>query len=288
MAHGQARVAVASQPGKTKHFQTLLLSDTDIMLCDCPGLVFPSFVSNTADLIAAGVYPIAQMRHFWPVIKLICERIPREILQAQYGIKLQPGPCTPEHFLDTYCIARSLLAAASGVPDHQPASRTIIKDYADGKLLYCHPPPHSDKDQFYRETFKTALQNTERLRRKLGNAEALLLEKGGDDDDVAEADAATLMMTSPLDGFLADVLSDPEDDDNDDAAAGQKKHGKVGNRGRTPKQKWGKKDRKNRDKDPYGCHSASANGVGIVLNAGKYSAVGYTRPVSYPTVTSSR
>ena len=88
-AHGFVRVAVAAKPGMTKHFQTILLPDNDsIMVCDCPGLVFPSFVRSTADMIAAGVFPIAQMRDFWPVVKLICERIPREILNSHYGIRI--------------------------------------------------------------------------------------------------------------------------------------------------------------------------------------------------------
>lgn len=87
--HGVVRVAVAAQPGKTKHFQTLFLPDRpDMMLCDCPGLVFPSFVSSTADMIAAGVYPIAQMRDHWPVVSLICKRVPREVLNTHYGIHI--------------------------------------------------------------------------------------------------------------------------------------------------------------------------------------------------------
>lgn len=45
LSHGGVRVRVGATPGKTKHFQTLVLSDT-LMLCDCPGLVFPSFVSR--------------------------------------------------------------------------------------------------------------------------------------------------------------------------------------------------------------------------------------------------
>ena len=160
--HNLVRVGVASQPGKTKHFQTLLLPDrTNMMLCDCPGLAFPSFVSSSADLIAAGVYPIAQMRDFWPVIQLICRRIPRQVFNAQYGITLptptlqdlkEQGilttnpqqrlpPPTPNELLDTFCITRSMLAPHSGVPDHQRASRLFIKDYVDGKLIYCHPPP---------------------------------------------------------------------------------------------------------------------------------------------------
>jgi large subunit GTPase 1 len=45
-SHGVVRVGVSSTPGKTKHFQTLMVSE-DIMLCDCPGLVFPSFMRST-------------------------------------------------------------------------------------------------------------------------------------------------------------------------------------------------------------------------------------------------
>jgi large subunit GTPase 1 len=157
--HGVVRVAVAAQPGKTKHFQTLFLPDRhNMMLCDCPGLVFPSFVSNAADLIAAGVYPIAQMRDFWPVVELICQRIPREILNAQYGIHLPikkdlgnrdiVAPPTGEDLLTTYCIARSMLASSSGVPDFQRASRIVIKDYADGRLLYNHSPPNAEPTEF--------------------------------------------------------------------------------------------------------------------------------------------
>lgn len=37
---GRKKVGVASMPGKTKHFQTLKLTE-EVTLCDCPGLVFP-------------------------------------------------------------------------------------------------------------------------------------------------------------------------------------------------------------------------------------------------------
>ncbi len=112
------------------------------MLCVCPGLVFPYLVSNTADLIAAGVYPIAQMRDHWPVVNLICQRIPREIINAHYGIHVptpthhdmrergltELPPPTAEELLNTFCVARSFLAAVSGVPDYQRGAKPIIKD----------------------------------------------------------------------------------------------------------------------------------------------------------------
>lgn len=40
---GSKKVGVSAQPGKTKHFQTLHLDDQTI-LCDCPGLVFPTIM----------------------------------------------------------------------------------------------------------------------------------------------------------------------------------------------------------------------------------------------------
>jgi len=50
---GSKKTAVAATPGKTKHFQTLLVGD-DLMLCDCPGLVLPKYASSKAEMVAAG------------------------------------------------------------------------------------------------------------------------------------------------------------------------------------------------------------------------------------------
>ena len=45
----EKRVAVAARPGKTRHFQTIHLDD-DMMLCDCPGLVFPSISQSKVSI----------------------------------------------------------------------------------------------------------------------------------------------------------------------------------------------------------------------------------------------
>jgi large subunit GTPase 1 len=297
-SHGVSRVGVAAQPGKTKHFQTLLLPDRDdMMLCDCPGLVFPSFVSNAADLIAAGVYPIAQMRDFWPVIELICQRIPREILNAQYGIQLPIkkdlgnrdiiiAPPSGEDLLTTYCIARSMLAPSSGVPDFHRAARIVIKDYAEGRLLFNHAPPTTDGQEFRRETIATALTKTRKLQEKLGSS-TLQQEKSqqvittvenlGGSDDIPEDD-------SELDLDILDWM--------DGGGGNTTKAGNGEKRGKSHKtmQKWGKKGRKFREKDPYGCHSnpdemlpgsSSSHSTGLVVMAGRYGKKGYTRPTSY-------
>jgi len=50
-------------PGKTKHFQTLPLTDS-VVLCDCPGLVFPRISSSEAEMILNGLYPIDNLKNF--------------------------------------------------------------------------------------------------------------------------------------------------------------------------------------------------------------------------------
>jgi large subunit GTPase 1 len=147
-SHRQKRAGVGSTPGKTKHFQTLPLSD-DLVLCDCPGLVFPSFVSTRAEMVTAGVLNVDEMRQHYPPIALVCERIPRFRMEKKYGIKIpKPGlledpkrPPRPRELLDALCHMRGFMAATHAGPDHPRGSRTVLKDYLSGKLLFVHPPP---------------------------------------------------------------------------------------------------------------------------------------------------
>lgn len=81
------KVSVSATPGKTKHFQTLYL-EKDLLLCDCPGLVMPSFVSTKAEMILNGILPIDQMRDHVPAITLLATLIPRHVLEDLYGFML--------------------------------------------------------------------------------------------------------------------------------------------------------------------------------------------------------
>jgi large subunit GTPase 1 len=86
---GEKKVSVSSTPGKTKHFQTINLSDK-IILCDCPGLVFPHFATTKADLVCDGVLPIDQLREHVGPVSLVVRRIPKGVLEGMYGIKIDP------------------------------------------------------------------------------------------------------------------------------------------------------------------------------------------------------
>jgi len=147
-SHRQKRAGVGATPGKTKHFQTLKLSD-DMTLCDCPGLVFPSFVSNRAEMVVAGVLPVDEMRQHYPPVTLVCQRIPRLVLERKYGIKIAlPGmaddPTRPPHareLLDSLCHMRGYMASTHAGPDHPRGSRLVLKEFLAGDLLYVHAPP---------------------------------------------------------------------------------------------------------------------------------------------------
>ena len=85
---GEKRVSVSTTPGKTKHFQTIHLSPS-LILCDCPGLVFPNFATTNADMVCNGVLPIDQLREHTGPVALVAQRIPKSILEAIYGIKIR-------------------------------------------------------------------------------------------------------------------------------------------------------------------------------------------------------
>ena len=88
---GEKKVSVSATPGKTKHFQTIRLSQ-DVLLCDCPGLVFPQFASTKAELVCNGVLPIDQLREFTGPVELVTRRIPQQVLEGTYGLRINVLP----------------------------------------------------------------------------------------------------------------------------------------------------------------------------------------------------
>ncbi|KAH8702526.1 putative ribosome biogenesis GTPase Lsg1 [Talaromyces proteolyticus] len=145
---GAKKVSVSATPGKTKHFQTLYLSP-NLLLCDCPGLVFPNFASTKAELVVNGVLPIDQLREFTGPAGLVAQRIPKHFLEAVYGMKIATRPLeeggtgipSANDLLRAYARARGFSTSGLGQPDESRAARYVLKDYVNGKLLYCHPPP---------------------------------------------------------------------------------------------------------------------------------------------------
>ncbi|XP_077059907.1 large subunit GTPase 1 homolog [Siphateles boraxobius] len=158
------KVSVSATPGHTKHFQTLFV-EPGLCLCDCPGLVMPSFVSTKAEMICCGILPIDQIRDHVPAISLVCQTIPRTVLEGTYGINIirpredeDPDRLpTYEELLMAYGYMRGFMTA-HGQPDQSRSARYVLKDYVSGKLLYCHPPPHIDPKDFQPQHARFAMQ----------------------------------------------------------------------------------------------------------------------------------
>lgn len=150
---GQKRTGVTSTPGKTKHFQTLIISDK-LTLCDCPGLVFPSFSSSRYEMIACGVLPIDRMTEHRESVQVVADRVPRHVIEEIYKIRLpkpksyepQSRPPLAAELLRAYCASRGYVAS-SGLPDETRAARQMLKDYIDGKLPHYKMPPSTSNEE---------------------------------------------------------------------------------------------------------------------------------------------
>jgi len=147
-------------------------------LCDCPGLVFPTFVSTKADMYCNGLMGIDNLRDHRGPIALICERIPRKILETVYGISL-PKPTEEEdqnrkprydELLQNYARVRGFFGA-TGLPNESQAARIILKDYFAGALCFVFPPEGIDPSVFNKDTIhrKYLLREEKEMEKKKDN-----------------------------------------------------------------------------------------------------------------------
>lgn len=193
---GAKKVSVSSTPGKTKHFQTIHLSP-QVVLCDCPGLVFANFATTKAELVCNGVLPIDQLREYTGPATTVAKRIPKTFLEALYGIKINMRPLeeggtgvpTASEFLRAYARARGFATTGQGNPDESRAARHVLKDYVNGKLLWVEPPP-TDIDA---KEFNSELYDPSHLTGKQRLALAAALEEmsvahGDDEGEFADLD----------------------------------------------------------------------------------------------------
>ncbi|KAJ5619027.1 hypothetical protein N7510_003011 [Penicillium lagena] len=197
---GAKKVSVSATPGKTKHFQTLYLSP-EILLCDCPGLVFPNFATTKAELVVNGVLPIDQQREFTGPAGLVAKRIPKHFLENVYGVKILTRPLeeggtglpTASEVLRAYARARGFSTQGIGQPDESRAARYVLKDYVNGKLLFVHPPPTPEGEEpIDADVFNQELYDMAHL--PLKRQEMLLAKAAADaDDEDLDSDIASFV-----------------------------------------------------------------------------------------------
>lgn len=337
--HGRVRVGVSSTPGKTKHFQTLIVTDS-LMLCDCPGLVFPSFMRSTGEMLCAGILPINQMRDYQEPGNVIASRIPQYLLEASLGIKIyrhldpldkRDRPPTPTEILSAYCQSKGYITNGTGRWDEFRACKDLLKCFTEGKILHVAIPPIT-KDHTTATTTTTAsneinltnkssameeiilkrwIKETERVMiRKLRVAERVdeqqqyKIKKALKDDKlrleqenefIFEYDAAlddTILDEGEVDQSTTKVVDingyEFVDDDSDDDDLHLINGDDTSNNTTTTNIKrehkrlphWGKKNRKLRNKDPYGENSNAG-----VSNYIAYSTNRTAKPITTTTST---
>eukprot|EP01130_Rhizamoeba_saxonica_P000738 TRINITY_DN10664_c0_g1_i1.p1 TRINITY_DN10664_c0_g1~~TRINITY_DN10664_c0_g1_i1.p1 ORF type:complete len:612 (-),score=154.08 TRINITY_DN10664_c0_g1_i1:113-1948(-) len=129
---GKRVCSTSKSPGHTKHFQTIFLSES-LVLCDCPGLVFPAVDMPRQLQILCGLYPIAQAREPYSSVQFIAERIP---LEEVYKLeKLDPGcPWSAWDICESYAEQRGFYVKR-GRPDAYRAGNQILRDHLEGRVV---------------------------------------------------------------------------------------------------------------------------------------------------------
>jgi ribosome biogenesis GTPase A len=140
---GKPVVSVSRTPGHTKHFQTIMV-DKGVMLCDCPGMVFPSLDRDRHLQVLNGLYPIAHLREPFSALRLLAESIPIEKIFKLERFREDPTePWSPFTIGEAYAIKNKLVVGRVSHPDVQRGVREILNQILDGRVRLCWAPPKS-------------------------------------------------------------------------------------------------------------------------------------------------
>ncbi|GMF25321.1 unnamed protein product [Phytophthora lilii] len=153
-------VSVSATPGHTKHLQTHyferveMLERSDgifsrILVCDCPGVVFPRFNVPVLLQILFGSFPIAQTREPFSAVRFIAENCVPHLHEVY---KLKPVEEDDEWWCPyTLCEAYAQLRGfrvKGGKLDVHRAANTLLRDTLNGKKVVLSFPPPADTYRF--------------------------------------------------------------------------------------------------------------------------------------------
>lgn len=144
---GKKVVSVSKTPGHTKHFQTIFLTKS-VKLCDSPGLVFPSLVERPLQILS-GIFPIAQVREPYSVVRYLAERLPlTSLLKLSKSEGIETGEAwTAFTICDSWAEQRGFLTAKAARPDAYRAANHLLRLAVEGRLCLCMRPPSYTKDK---------------------------------------------------------------------------------------------------------------------------------------------
>lgn len=191
---GKKVVSVSRTPGHTKHFQTIFLTQ-NIRLCDCPGLVFPSYYPKQLQVLM-GCYPISQLREPYSSIQYLAERVDmveklklkpveeirhekpalndrnytpaKTVNMNESGTKMAgtSDQWSAYAICESWAVHRGFLTARSGRPDVYRAANHLLRMALDGRTLCMafYPPDYLSLKQSHWEQH----DDIEKIRRVQG------------------------------------------------------------------------------------------------------------------------
>jgi ribosome biogenesis GTPase A len=136
---GHKVVSVSRTPGHTKHFQTIFLTPT-VRLCDCPGLVFPSYVERPLQILA-GIYPIAQVQEPYTAVGYLAQWLPMIKLLKLEKLEQEIPNYSAIDICEAWAIKRGFLTAKACRPDIYRAANHILRLALDGRINLSLRPP---------------------------------------------------------------------------------------------------------------------------------------------------
>lgn len=107
-----------------------------------------------------GVLPIDKLRDFLGPMQYVCLRIPKQVFEVLYKIRVDLNNPTAAQILQAYSKQRGYIISTfyfsnvinshftgRALPDEGKAARIFLKDVVNGKLLFCQLPPTYDKQK---------------------------------------------------------------------------------------------------------------------------------------------
>ena len=101
-------------------------------------------------MYCCGVLPIQNIREYLSPVSLIVSRVPKEVLESHYKIKLPPRDSpkyTTINFLSIYALMKGWITGGSSNPNVAEAAKVVLKDYTTGVLVFCHVRPDFNKEK---------------------------------------------------------------------------------------------------------------------------------------------
>jgi ribosome biogenesis GTPase A len=89
------------------------------------------------------------MKDYISPVSLIIHRVPKLVLEEHYQILL-PAADSKSYTASTFLQvlgAKKGLVTGRGLPNEAIAARFVLKDYVNGRLLFCHIRPDFDRSE---------------------------------------------------------------------------------------------------------------------------------------------